>query len=308
MKLIGKLAVLFNEINGTNKQSHHELEQEVQSRTLALEEVNQHLMVVIAERKLVEDQLQQYSEHLEEMVEERTRDLQDAHEQLLRREKLAMLGQLAGGLSHELRNPLAVIANAVYFLQTTLKEVDQTTRDYLDMIASEARNSEQIISDLLDFAKSRSPNKSEVQLHSLVSGILKKFPLPENIQLDNKISGELPPAFADPQHLELALGNLITNTYQAMPEGGRLTVAVSVQGNQVCLAVSDTGCGIPEESMDKLFEPLFTTKPRGIGMGLAVTKSLVEANGGSIEVESDVGKGSTFSIVLPIWKEEVNRE
>ena len=308
MKLIGKLAALFNEINGTNKQSHHELEQEVQSRTLALEEANQHLMVVIAERKRAEDQLQEYSEHLEEMVEERTRDLQEAHEQLLRREKLAMLGQLAGGLSHELRNPLAVIANAVYFLQTTLKDVDQTTRDYLDMIASEARNSEQIISGLLDFAKSRSPNRSEVQLHTLVCGILNKFPPPENIQLNNEVYRELPPAFADVHHLELALGNLITNTYQAMPEGGKLTVSASVQDNQVHLAVSDTGCGIPMESMNKLFEPLFTTRPRGIGMGLAVTKNLVETNDGSIEVESNLGKGSTFTIVLPIWKEDMNRE
>lgn len=307
MKLIGKLAALFNKIAGKHKQSHHELEQEVQSRTLALEEANEHLMVVIAERKSAEDKLQEYSEHLEEMVEERTRDLQEATEQLVRREKLAMLGQLAGGLSHELRNPLAVIANAVYFLQTTLKEADQTTRDYLDIIASEARNSERIISDLLDFARSRTPELTGVELYPLVSDILKKYPPPENIQLSNEISNELPVALVDHQHLELALGNLITNAYQAMAEGGRLTVSASVDGNRVRLMVSDTGCGIPEEDRAKIFEPLFTTRPQGIGMGLAVTKNLVEANSGSIEVESEQGKGSTFSIVLPI-QEDVNHE
>lgn len=305
---MSKQITSFNQITGKHKQSHHELELEVKSRTLALEEANQHLMVVIAERKRAEDKLHEYSEQLQEMVEERTRDLQDAHEQLVRREKLAMLGQLAGGLSHELRNPLAVIANAVYFLQTTLKEADQTTRDYLDIITSEARNSERIISDLLDFARSRPPELAGVELHPLVSGILKKYPPPENIQLNNEISGELLPAFADPQHLELALGNLITNAYQAMPEGGWLIVSASAQGDRVRISVIDTGCGIPEESMNKLFEPLFTTRPQGIGMGLAVTKNLVEANGGSIEIKSEVGKGSTFSIVLPIWKEDVNRE
>jgi len=267
-----------------------------------------HNMEVEEEQAHAEQALKEYSEQLEEIVEERTKELRKEHEANIRNERLAVLGQLAGGVAHELRNPLGVIANAVYYLRTTLEEAGPKTREYFNIISSEIHNSERIIYDLLEFAKTRAPEIAEVELYPLISGILKKYPPPENIQLNNEISTKLPAALVDPQHLELALGNLIINGYQAMPEGGRLTVGASVEGNRVRISVTDTGCGIPEESMNKIFEPLFTSKLRGIGLGLPLSKNLVETNGGSIEVESDVDKGSAFSIVLPIWMEDVNLE
>jgi len=111
----------------------------------------------------------------------------------------------------------------------------------------------------------------------------------------------LPPAFVDPWQIEQVLVNLVTNAYQAMAEGGRLTIVADlIEGDSIRIRVSDTGCGIPEENMGKVFEPLFTTRTRGIGLGLALSRNLVEANGGRIEVESEVGKGSTFTVWLPV--------
>ncbi len=253
----------------------------------------------ITERKRAEERLQEYSERLEEMVEERTQELRDAQEQLIRREKLVILGQLAGGVGHELRNPLGVISNAVYFLQTVLTDADESTKESLEMISEEVRNSTKIISGLLDFSRTRLPDREEVAVSELVAEVLKKRPPLENVEVITEIAPDLPPVFVDPQQTGQVLGNLVTNAYQAMKEGGNLTISAQAEGGQVSLSVADTGCGIPPENMAKLFEPLFTTRTRGIGLGLAVSKSLVEANGGSIEVISKVGKGSTFTVRLP---------
>jgi len=253
----------------------------------------------ITERKRVEERLQEYSERLEEMVEERTQELRDAQEQLIRREKLVILGQLAGGVGHELRNPLGVISNAVYFLQTVLTDADESTKESLEMISEEVRNSTKIISGLLDFSRTRLPDREEVAVSELVAEVLKKRPPLENVEVITEIAPDLPPVFVDPQQTGQVLGNLVTNAYQAMKEGGNLTISAQAERGQVSLSVADTGCGIPPENMAKLFEPLFTTRTRGIGLGLAVSKSLVEANGGSIEVISEVEKGSTFTVRLP---------
>ncbi len=263
----------------------------------------------ITERKRAEEALKEYSERLEEMVEERTQELRDAQEQLVRREKLAILGQLAGGVGHELRNPLGVISNAVYFLQMTLTEADETTKEYLEMISAEVRNSSKIISDLLDFSRTRMPDRERVAVSELVAEVLEKRPPPVEVEVITQIAPDLPPVFVDPRQMGQVLVNLVVNAYQAMKEGGRLVIKTSEVSEKpprsVAISITDTGCGIPEENMAKLFEPLFTTKARGIGLGLAVSKSLVEANGGSIEVESEEGKGSTFTVRLPTREVEV---
>lgn len=258
----------------------------------------------ITERKRAEEALKRYSEQLEEMVEERTRALEEAQEQLIRREKLAVLGQLAGGVGHELRNPLGVISNAVYFLQMTLSDADETIREYLGIISSEVRNAEKIVSGLLDFSRSRPAEKEEIAVAELVARVLQRHPPPENVAVTLAIGPDVPPLFVDPQQIVQVLGNLVVNAYQAMPEGGNLTIGAQVRGDMVALAVTDTGCGIPPENMSRLFEPLFTTRARGIGLGLVTSKNLVEANGGSIEVQSEVGKGSTFTLILPTRREE----
>jgi len=262
---------------------------------------------ILTERKRAEEALKEYSERLEEMVEERTKELRDAQEELLRQEKLAVLGELAGGVGHELRNPLGVISNAVYYLQTILPDADETTKEYLEMIASEVRTSEKIVSDLLDLSRTRPGEKEEIAISDLVTQVLERYTPPEKVKVTTRTASDLPPIFADPLQIGQVLVNLVTNAYQAMPEGGRLTISAQAEKGQVYLSITDTGCGIPNENMERLFEPLFSTKAKGIGLGLAVSKNLVEANGGSIEVESpstslrtgEEGKGSTFTVILP---------
>ena len=253
----------------------------------------------ITERKRAEEELRRHREHLEELVDKRTKELRDAQEELLRKEKLAILGQLAGGVGHELRNPLGVISNAVYYLKMVLPDADEAIKESLEMISAEVRNSTKIISDLLDFSRTRIPDREEAAVSELAAEALKKRPPPENVEATTEIAPDLPPVYVDPRQMGQVLGNLVVNAYQAMKEGGKLTISAQAEEGQVSLSVADTGCGIPEKNMTKIFEPLFTTRARGIGLGLAVSKSLVEANGGSIEVKSEEGKGSTFTVRLP---------
>jgi PAS domain S-box-containing protein len=253
----------------------------------------------ITDRKRSEKALKEYSGRLEEMVEERTQELREAQEELMLKERLAILGQLAGGVSHELRNPLATIANAAYYLQMTLADPDDKTKDYLHLIASQAQTAGKIVSDLLDFSRETPADKQRTPIRELVSQLWERCAPPDNVETTTLVPDDLPPAFIDPQQIGQVLENLVINAYQAMPGGGSLTVRAEVKGGRLHLSITDTGVGIAQEHMDKLFEPLYTTKPRGIGLGLPVSKTLVEANGGSIEVTSEEGKGSTFTVILP---------
>ena len=233
-------------------------------------------------------------------LEQRTQELQNAQEELVRQEKLAVLGQMAGGIGHELRNPLFVISGAVDLLQEAHGDSDETTRNYLEMISAEVRNSDQIISDLLDFARTRPPARVETWISELVSPALERFPPPENVLVTTDIPAHLPAVYVDRQQLALVLHNLISNACQAMPDGGRLDISSRLEAGQVALSVTDTGCGILPGDRERIFEPLFTTKERGIGLGLAISRGLAEANGGTIEVESAPGEGSAFTITLPL--------
>ena len=264
----------------------------------------------ITERKQAEEALRDYNIRLALDVVERTRELKEAQEKLVRQEKLAVLGQLAGGVGHELRNPLAVINNAIYYLKLVQPDADEKIRKYHSMIEHEVHNAEKIITDLLDFARVKSVDCEDLAVPELVQRVLERFPAPESITTLLEFPPDLPLVFADPRQVEQVLGNLVVNACQAMAsassatlaEGGTLTISVNQEKELVAIAVKDTGSGITPKNMKKLFEPLFTTKPKGIGLGLAVSRKLAEANGGRIEVQSEPGKGSTFTLYLPVNK------
>jgi len=256
--------------------------------------------VDITERKQAEGILSSYAEHLEREVEQRTHELRTAQEQLLRQERLATVGQLAGSIGHELRNPLGVISNAVYFLKMAQPQADGTIQEYLDIIESETRTSNKIVTDLLDFTRIKSVERKSVALPDLIRQTLARYPAPPSVQVALEIPPDLPQLFADPQHVIQILGNLTVNAYQAMTDGGVLTIAALPQADMVAIFVQDTGAGISSENMEKLFEPLFTTKINGVGLGLAVSKKFAEANGGRIQVQSQPGVGSTFTLILPL--------
>jgi PAS domain S-box-containing protein len=255
----------------------------------------------IVERKRAEQQLAAYTGQLEEMVDERTRELSATQEQLVRQERLAVLGQLAGSVGHELRNPLGVISNAIYFLKMAQPNADDKVKEYLNIIEKETRTSNKIITDLLDFTRIKSVEREAVSVSDLFRQTLERFPVLPSVEATLEIPTGLPKVYADPHHMVQVLGNLVVNACQSMPKGGNLTVSARAQDGMIYISIHDTGIGIPPENISKLFEPLFTTKTKGIGLGLAVSRKLIEANGGRIEVQSEAGKGSTFSVYLPVY-------
>ena len=243
-------------------------------------------------------------------------ELKQMEEKLLRSERLAAIGKLSASIAHELRQPLAVISNAVYYLKMRDAEADETTREYLNMINSEAKSAGDIISSLMELARSRSADRREAEVSLLIEEALEKFDIAENIILKKDIPANIPAIFVEPVLIERVFYNIINNAVQAMsmPESegrgksGELTIKVESKSasrvkegkTRVEVSFSDTGVGISEENMKNLFEPLFTTKATGIGLGLSICKNLVKANDGEIEVQSEEGKGTTVRVALPL--------
>jgi C4-dicarboxylate-specific signal transduction histidine kinase len=281
-----------------------QLEQKVEERTRELTATNLQLEQEIVERERVEEKLKKSSERLEEMVDERTRELQAAQEQLILQQRLAVLGQLSGAVAHELRNPLGSIKNAVYFLNLLLADSKPEATESLEIMEKEVGTAERIISNLLDLAYPQPPNRRKVNVNDVVHQALSRITIPESIEVAHCLEQTLPNILADPYQLEKVLGSLILNAVQAMSppvgtKGGQLIIESKTVGpGSVAVSIIDTGVGISKENQWKLFEPFFTTKAKGIGLGLALAENLVEANGGSIEVESKAGQGSTFIVTL----------
>ena len=239
-----------------------------------------------------------------ERVKKAERELQEHLDQHIRQERLAVLGQLAGGVGHELRNPLGVISNAVFYLKTVLPDPDETVQEYLGILSSEVHRAEKIVSDLLDISRTKPLERKDIEPTELVTQVLERQLAPEQVKVVKEWPPDVQSIYVDPIQIQQVLDNLITNAYQAMPEGGTLTLKVWEKQDQVHLSITDTGSGIPQENIHKLFEPLFTTKARGIGLGLTVSETLAEANGGSIAVQSKDGQGSTFTVSLPVEEQK----
>lgn len=232
-------------------------------------------------------------------LEAKTVALEEAQGELVRKARLAILGQLAGGVAHELRNPLGVIKNAAYYLRMVLPHEERVAK-HLGLLDREVATANRIVTDLLDVARVRPPTRVPTDLGAVVREVLEQTPLPDNIAVELKQTGTNPPVHVDPEQIVQVLTNLITNAAQAMPGGGTLTVETSASAGRAQIAVADTGVGIPRESLEKIFQPLFTTKAKGIGLGLAVARGLAEANGGALTVESEPGRGSRFILGFPL--------
>ena len=207
-----------------------------------------------------------------------------------------MLGQLAGGVGHELRNPLAALQTSMYFLKLTMGEnSDAKVRKHLGIMEQELNNANEIITNLLDFSRLRQADRVKVPVSELLRAALDRYDFGA-VEVEKHV--EDAGVLADSGQIRQVLTNLLTNAIQAMPEGGRLTISSGRFDGEAWIAVADTGTGIDAATLEKIFQPLFTTKAKGIGLGLAVCESLVRANGGRISVKSEPGKGSTFTIHL----------
>jgi signal transduction histidine kinase len=244
---------------------------------------------------------------MEVRVRSRTKELETAlgelhetQETLVRKEKLAMLGLLAGGVGHELRNPLGVMTNAIYYLGSVLKDAPAEVREYLDILQVQITLSEKIVGDLLDYARIRPPQWATASLRQIVDTQLARAGSLDGVKVQHDFPADLPAIRVDPVQIGQVVLNLITNALQAMNGHAVLTFrGRHIGAGFVQLDVIDTGVGMTADQMKRLFEPLFTTKTRGIGLGLAVSRGLVRANGGVISAETNLGTGTTMSISLP---------
>jgi signal transduction histidine kinase len=234
--------------------------------------------------------------------------LSEAEARLVRKERLAMLGQLSGSVGHELRNPLGVMTNAVYYLEMVQPTAPDDVREYHGILRTQIALAERIVSDLLDFSRIRVPQSEAVGATRLFDDQIARLALPPDVRIVRELVDPAPRVRVDPVQVGQVLFNLLLNAVQAMDDGGgTLVVRTRRIGDTVCLDVADTGPGVPVGLEDKVFEALFTTKARGIGLGLAVSRGLAEANGGRLTLESRPGAGATFTLTLPAADVETGR-
>jgi len=258
----------------------------------------------ITERKRMENELRRYSEHLEELVEERTIALKESQERLVKSERLAAIGQAATLVGHDLRNPLQAIENGIFYLNTELSNlpVSQKITETLQAVHSSIDYADNIVKDLQTFASKREPIFRETDINALVKETFSHLKTPENVETIIELS-ELPKIETDNEMIKRIFENLAVNGIQAMKEKrGTQKVSTKKTNGFIEVKFKDTGIGIKKENMQKIFTPFFTTKAQGMGVGLSICKRFVELHDGNIEVESEDGKGSIFTVKLPIQR------
>lgn len=229
-------------------------------------------------------------------------------ERLLRVERLAAIGETAAMVGHDLRNPLQGIAGAAYVLKEQLgSTTDERTKEMLQLIEDDVEYSDKIINDLLDYSGPMQLNLAETSPKSITKDALLLTKVPRNITILD-LTEEEPRLEVDVAKTRRVFVNLIQNAIDAMRGGGELTIRSKRSNGKVEVTFTDTGAGMPEEVKENLWKPLQTTKAKGMGLGLAICKRIVEAHRGTISLESTVGKGTAFTVAMPIKPEvkEVN--
>jgi signal transduction histidine kinase len=213
-------------------------------------------------------------------------------------ERMAAIGQVAGGIAHELRNPLNVVKTSVYYLLNARNPNAAKTAEHLQRIERHVLVADGVITALSNFAKLPLPNLRPCEVERCLREVLELNPLPESIRVNVDCPPSNPAVLADPDQLRIVFGNLVRNAREAMPQGGTLTLAARCAGGGVEVAVADTGVGIPPESLTRIMEPLYSTKARGLGLGLAIARTILEKNKGTMGVTSEPGRGTTFTVRL----------
>lgn len=222
-----------------------------------------------------------------------------------RQERLATLGRVSGGIAHELRNPLNAVKTSVYYLLNAKDAPFEKVREHLERIDRQVAVSDNVITALSRFARLPVPTLRPVDLCDLVEQSLDANPLPDNIELEQHRPESYPHVAGDQEQLVIVLGNLIRNACDAMPDGGRLTLTCQeldpdVDGSpaQFALSVADTGCGISPHVLPQIMEPLFSTKTRGLGLGLSLAQAIIKRHDAELSVVSESGHGTTFTMTL----------
>ena len=288
---------------------YHSLEQKVHERTKELNTANENLAKMknelelkVSERttdlEMKVQELNKSQKALLYMVEDlnrTSRKLKDTQEELVRKERLAILGEFSGNISHELRNPLGVIDSSIYFLKMKMQDKDDKTYQHLERISNSVKTSISIIENLLDLTRMNKPVLTRYNCIVLISECLNSCTIPPGITVVKDFPDEPITILAESIQFQMVVNNLIKNAIAAMNEDGSLTIKIhKPRQEQVEISFTDSGNGIDDTSLEKVFQPLFSTKAKGIGLGLSITKMIVENHGGKIFVESSPGKGSSF--------------
>ena len=248
------------------------------------------------ELKKSEEKLVQHSKHLEELVEEKTKQLRKA-------ERMATIGELAGMVGHDLRNPMTSISGAVYYIKNKSRlDENSKSKEMLDLIQKDICRANKIISDLLEYSRELKLELETCNPKTLVTAASLLVEIPNNIQVVSRIEN-VPEIRVDVEKMKRCFMNLIKNAVDAMPNGGTFTVKCREVNDSIEFTFADEGTGMSKETMGNLWSPLFTTKAKGMGFGLPICKRFIEAHGGQISVKSTLGKGTTFTVKVPIYPE-----
>jgi len=256
------------------------------------------------ELSLAHEDLTQWGRTLEQRVEERTRELRGTQDQLVVSEKLASLGKMAAGVAHEINNPLTtILINTHLLLEQPGRGAEEG--EALNLIADETIRCAAIVRGLLDFARLTPSQAAPTDIHDIIDRtllLLEKQALVRNIRIEKALDRTLPPIEVDKNKIQQVFSNLAINACEAMPTGGTLVVSslMSRDGTHIEITFTDTGVGISKENIPRLFDPFFTTKSFGTGLGLAVSYGIIRQRGGTILVRSAVGKGTVFTVRIPL--------
>jgi two-component system, NtrC family, sensor histidine kinase HydH len=242
-----------------------------------------------------------WNKSLSRQVELKTEELQESHERLLRSERFAAVGEAAAYVSHEIKNPLMVIGGMANQVERRLPE-DPASQEKLRIIQTEVKRLESFLGELRDFLRPAQPSKQEIDLNqvirevkALMEGVIQE----KGLRLEDRLHPDLPPVEADPNQMKQVLLNLVKNALEATEDQGAILVSSGTDDGRVWFSVQDTGKGMSEDVQEKIFNPFYTTKEKGTGLGLAVINKIVTDHHGAITVSSVAGSGSTFTVRLP---------
>jgi signal transduction histidine kinase len=293
-------APLLHSVSKCIRAHLQEKEKDAYKKTMELKIADKTKEITIAQRQLIE-----LNRELEKRVEERTTALKNAQQETVRTERLAAISQVSAGIAQELKCPLASITNIGFYLKKNLKIDDPKMQELVQILSKEVIRTNKIISDLLDFSHAKKLNKKEAAVNEIIDQFVRGLPPCEGIVIEKKLVSGLPIILVDTERLLQALANLYSNACDAMNEKGTITLETRLEKDDqhesyVAVIFQDTGCGINKESMEHVFDPLFSTKMKGIGLGLAATKDIIEAHKGKLYAASEEGRGTAFTLLLPI--------
>jgi len=291
---------------GYIEKKEYELEtarKDLEAQIEKLRKTQKSMYFMIEDLNEMSAQLKDTRDHLEDKVRSRTDELLNISRKLHRSERLAFLGKLAGSVTHELRNPLAVLKNSAYFLDKKFSEKkgkkDEKVMKYIDVMKKEISIIDSIIDDIMGFAKTKAPDLEEADIRDVIENALSMINVPDLIKVEKEFE-DLPGILIDSNQIMHAVVNIANNAIVAMKGNGTLVFRALKKGDQVCVEIEDNGPGIPPDQRELIFEPLYSSKPKGTGLGLPIAKMMVENQDGRIEFTSELGGGTVFSILLPI--------